>query len=498
MKKLISTSIFFFLINLSFSQITPGRYLIRLSENNKSVYSYQNNTITLQETSDQSLDSQDFLWDVKTVRNQPGCFLIQKVKTLKCITFKSNSPKELVEKETYMEAQMPLANNWNQTFRINSVGNGNYTIQPGNSKDNEAYFAAKMSTMNVNNGDLQFEYKNQASNPSTYSNTSNIYFNFLKTASTSTAVVSTVVKPIVSPSVYVTPKSDNKITIDFKTGTDNLDHREYQTNVDVKITFNGKPDLLFENVNKNQNWPSNSVRRFTADLPVDIKVHDIKTISVIRGNAIGRWNNIDGAMADNWDLDKLTVGATIMESGISKRYVLADLKGSGGALYRFVYENRNQCANCGNAFSFTFLHQYNTSTPSAITATAMPAKLTYTIGTGGDNLEGGNNNVKITIRMKKSPKVYVLNNINGSRKWDNFTEKTRIMDIINSTDMNINDIKEIEIRHTGGGGIGADNWDVDKIYITIAKDGTERILVDKVGVPIQRFTGDNRALVVKF
>lgn len=297
-------------------------------------------------------------------------------------------------------------------------------------------------------------------------------------------------------SVLLNPKpaAKNKLYIDFKTGNDNLEHRDFQKNVDVKIAMNGKPDLIFENVNENQNWPNNSIRRFTADLPENIEVQDIKTITINRGNAAGNWNNIDGAMADNWNLGKLTVSATIS----NKRYILADLQGNNQPLFRFVYENRNACSYCGMSYSYTFEHQYSNSTPSAITSTPMNAKIFFSFGTGGDNLEGGNdNNVNVTLKLKNNPKTYTLSNINAKRKWENFTEKSREMDILNSKDLDINSIASVEIRHTGGGGIGADNWDVDKIKISVSKDGVSKILVDKVGAPIHRFTGDSRILRVK-
>ena len=291
----------------------------------------------------------------------------------------------------------------------------------------------------------------------------------------------------------------NSITIDFKTGDDNLDHRDFQKNVDVRITIAGKPDLFLENVNKGENWPNNSVRRFLSPLPDGIAVTDIKTIAVIRGNAKGSWNNVDGAMADNWNLGKLTVVANISENGSMKRYVLADLKGAGRVpLYRFIYENRSPCSYCGDTFNYTFPHIYTSTIPPTATARTN-AKLSFTIGTGGDNLEGGNdNNVDITIRMRNSPQVYVLRNINAKRKWNNFTETSRVIEIMNSATMDFNDIKEVEVRHTGGGGIGADNWDVDKIFISVEKNGVTKILMDKVGTPIRRFTGDNRILVLRF
>ncbi len=39
----------------------------------------------------------------------------------------------------------------------------------------------------------------------------------------------------------------------------------------------------------------------------------------------------------------------------------------------------------------------------------------------------------------------------------------------------MNDIKEEELRNTGGGGMFADNWHVDKIYSGIADSGINKL-----------------------
>jgi hypothetical protein len=119
------------------------------------------------------------------------------------------------------------------------------------------------------------------------------------------------------------------------------------------------------------------------------------------------------------------------------------------------------------------------------------ATLNVTFGTGGDNLEGGNNNVDITIRFKSSDRVLFIGNVNQTKKLNNFTTETFTREIPNSANIPVNDIKEIEIRHTGGGGMFADNWHVDKIYIVI-NNGFNKVLLDKVGKPIHMFTGESR------
>ncbi len=88
-----------------------------------------------------------------------------------------------------------------------------------------------------------------------------------------------------------------------------------------------------------------------------------------------------------------------------------------------------------------------------------------------------------------------INNINDSASWGNWSENTVSKEIRNSLTLDINDIKSVEVRHSGGGGISADNWHVDKILINISKNGMSRTLVDKVGAPIHMFTGDTRRKV---
>ena len=498
MKKTLLISVVFLFVNLSFAQLKSGRYYIKLSENNKTVYSYQNNTVTLHETSDVSLNNEDFLWDVKIVRGETNLFTIQKVNTLKCLTFKINPSTSIISKDTYMEPKLPLAKNAPQTFQILSVGNENYTIQPGKIKDNEAYFAARLNTINQNGGDLQFEYKNQTSNPSTFRNTSNIYFKFINApVGSSSVIVTNVNQPIRSPSVYVSPKSENKIDLDFKTGGDNLDPKDFMEGLKITIKISNKPDIVKENANESKEWPNNSIRRVTINIPADVACADINEVIISRDTKSRSANNMTAVVGDNWNLDKVTITSRFKINGAIKSNSMNYLSPSGSSfpLYRFTYEDRDRDSNTGKILSLKvngICSTENTTTTS--TQTNSNAKLTCIFGTGGDNLEGGNgNNVNIRIRFKSSTKVLLLNNVNDTAKWNNFTENTVTKEISNSNDIDINDIKEVEVRHTGGGGMFADNWHVDKIKITINKGNQNKVLVDKVGAPIHMFTGDTRS-----
>lgn len=288
---------------------------------------------------------------------------------------------------------------------------------------------------------------------------------------------------------------NNKIDIDLKTGSDNLEMKPHQNSVEIRIIIQNKPDAILKNVNKDQNWPNNSIRRVTIPLPDDITAEAIKEIHIYRtpNNPEIRyiWDLRD---QDNWNLQTITAFATLKINGVKKRFDFEPLISAYRAspLYRFTYSSNNtetEGTTCKKTFTLrtaALPPAVNTNVPS------QNAKLDITIGTGGDDLRGGNDNADIVLTFKSHPgKVYVRNIFN-KRNLPNFSERKRIMDIVNSTTIDINDIKEVELHHTGGGGMGADNWDIDKVKISIIKDGQTKVLVDRVDTPIHRFTGDTR------
>ena len=114
-------------------------------------------------------------------------------------------------------------------------------------------------------------------------------------------------------------------------------------------------------------------------------------------------------------------------------------------------------------------------------------------GRRGDDLRGGNDNLHVLIKLKFTPARNIsLNNINAGRKWPNFTERT-ITKPLMVPPFTFDDIEEIVLRHSGGGGIGADNWHLDKLKITLTIGGETRVLLDRVGAPIHFFTGEARS-----
>ncbi|PHK02228.1 hypothetical protein VF10_38655, partial [Nostoc linckia z13] len=236
--------------------------------------------------------------------------------------------------------------------------------------------------------------------------------------------------------------------------------------------------------------------------PANITAAEIAEIHIYRKQKIGGTPTttiFNIAEKDNWNVDKITATARIKENGVLKMYRFADLispLGSSNPLFRFVYEGGNG-RNEGQVFKgfLSVVNAGNSYTNTSSNATA--AKLTFKIETltGGDDLRGGNDNLNVLIRLKIRPvRNIAINNLNNRENWANFTEKT-VTKTITAAPFTFDDIEDIVLRHTGGGGIGADNWYLDKLKITLTIAGETRVLVDQVGAPIHYFKGDSRSKI---
>jgi hypothetical protein len=297
---------------------------------------------------------------------------------------------------------------------------------------------------------------------------------------------------IVLVSLFCIPmqsKAQSKIEVEFKTGEDDLAIRPANVQGNLKITIhykNGATPIILNNANRNQSWPKNSIRRVTIPLAANVDVKNLASIELLRSTTS---NNIEDIGADNWDLAGLTVTATQKKGTYTSRYQLLSIKGT--PLNRF--KGGKNC-DCNKTYPF--------SNPVLVSGTTpwidkfppeQKSNISAVFGNGGDDLRGGNDNVKVVILFKNSTRTLVFNNLNQSARWDNFSEKNVSGRAVASIpNLKIADIKEVQLWHTGGGGMGADNWDLDKFKLTITINGESKILVDRVGAPLHRFTGDTR------
>ena len=501
MKKIILI-LFLTICTTLFSQVKPGRYLIKLSANGKALF-HNGNSVTIQEPcADYKVNCNNQIWDIKIAQGRADMYLIQMAYNKKCVTFREIPNRNKIYPDLFMEAQKPLASIRNQCFFIKATANGQFTIQPvlqgqEDIKDStdDLFLAAKSSNMNSNMGDVMFDYKNQVDNPMGYNDTSNVYFNFFPVQNaTSTVVVTPRNNPVVnSPSVIVAPKSDNKIDIDLKTGGDNLEVKSFQDNLEVRILLANRADVVLKNANKNQSWPNNSIRRLSIGLPADITAADVKEIHLYRMSKEGIKYVWDLGEKDNWDLQNISATATIVTSGVKSRIEFEKVVSTrrGKPLFRFVYDGDGEFEGTSFKKAFT-IKTANSPISGTDSEPVANAVINITIGTGGDDLRGGNDNAKMVISFKRNPIKKTLNNIFKSANLPNFSERSKIIEIPNSANFDVADIKEVELHHSGCGGIGADNWHIDKVKIIITKDEQTKTLVDRVGAPLHMFTGNAR------
>lgn len=272
-----------------------------------------------------------------------------------------------------------------------------------------------------------------------------------------------------------------KVTVTFGTGNDDL--RGRGDNVSMVLKFAGSPMTInVENLNQGMRWADRTENTITREIPNSSSL-DINSISevVIRHDG-GAGSN------DEWVMNKVRVvirkNAPRTETDTGKNDFVERSKilisRTEPSLFRFTNRARQTSYRVTDATSQQALRN---------------ATITAEFTTGDDDLRGGNDNVSITIRFHRSPRTLTLRNLNNGATWPNLsTRRITNKEIPSSHDIDINDIKSIEVRHSGGGGTGADNWDLRGLKVTINKEDSSRILVDEVR-HLHRFTGDSRGKV---
>lgn len=501
MKKIIYSIILVLVYNFGFAQITPGRYIIKLAINHRAIQANSYNVPLLEDACpDYKVNCESQIWDIKAISGQVGLYNIQSVLNSKYLTFGEAGTANQINEELLLMPQKSGAQSRFQSFYIADAGDGKITIKPQRisselNNNNLVYLSGDLQNLNSPGSMIKFEYKDERYNPRDFNNLTDVYFTLYAIPTLNKVQVDNLKMPRGNTlNNVVTPKSDNKIDIDFKTGSDNLEVKDFQENLEIRLIVQNKADVILTDANKNQNWPNNSIRRVSIPLPADVKADEIKEIHLIREAKGGSRDNMKATIADNWNLESIGATATIMTNGEKKKYEFEKIVSSeyGKPLFRFVYEKGNDVTE-GTIFKRVLTLKLTALPPAVHTeVSAQNAKLEINIGTGGDDLRGSNDNCNIVLTFKSNSQKIQLSNIFNRRPLNGFTEKTVTKELVNTQTLDINDIKTVEIHHTGGGGIGADNWDIDKVKITIIKDGQTKILVDKVGTPIHRFDGDNR------
>lgn len=161
-----------------------------------------------------------------------------------------------------------------------------------------------------------------------------------------------------------------------------------------------------------------------------------------------------------------------------------------GAMYLYREEGPTGVGTCRWRAYFTDM-KYTRANPPAISN--LPNELVATFVTGGDDLRGGKDNVHLVLLLRSGATLR-FDNVNNGRRWvDNSTQS-----ISRPLDQNVRrgDIAGVRVEFTGSGGMGGDNWNLDKL--TIRLSGETHPLFHEEGTPLFRFTGDHRSREFRF
>ena len=234
-------------------------------------------------------------------------------------------------------------------------------------------------------------------------------------------------------------------------------------------------------------WAKNSIRKVTIPLGASIVIGDLLAMELTRQHSNA--STVTTKSPDNWDIARIIVTATFKTNGQTVKYELLNTESNRQTPWRMTHDNseipkrfdfrRNPTVISGNEWIEHF-------------AQPKTATINATIGVGGDDLRGGNDNAKVVITFRNSTLKLTYNNINDRAGWGDFSEHTISKQLASLPNLGVNDINTVELWHTGGGGMGADNWDIDKFVLSITINGQTKQLVDKAGAPLHRFTGDTR------
>ena len=199
------------------------------------------------------------------------------------------------------------------------------------------------------------------------------------------------------------------------------------------------------NVNNGRSWENGQTHAVRLLLPATpMRVSDITgvTISTQFGG---------GLSGDNWNVDKVALVVAFPTGSITSepppKIVHEWLDVSGGPLIRFTGS----------------VHDLVEGVPPQDVGEAVSA-LDLTISTGNDDLRGGNNagdNCDVIIELTNGKSI-AINNVNAGSNWKDWTDHTVGIPLPNGG-LSGGDVASVKL-HTGfGGGIGGDNWNVNRI-----------------------------------
>ena len=128
------------------------------------------------------------------------------------------------------------------------------------------------------------------------------------------------------------------------------------------------------------------------------------------------------------------------------------------------------------------------SIPVTLAVAGKANKIELTFKTKDDDLRGGNDNLNVIVHFRGGH-TQNAPNVNGSQRWAD--DSTHVASFVLNQAVDPDDIVEIDLRTTFGGGTGGDNWNMDSVSIKAIGAGVEKVILSH---GFNRFTGDKPLL----
>jgi len=134
---------------------------------------------------------------------------------------------------------------------------------------------------------------------------------------------------------------------------------------------------------------------------------------------------------------------------------------------------------------------YSASSPPDVALA--PKELVLELRTGGDDLRGGNDNLHVVALLRDGRELR-FENVNNRRRWVNNSWQSVAVPLPDGVAPA--DIRGVRLETSFTGGMGGDNWNLDRI-IAWGRTESGRVtlfdsLVDPPVSPLFRFTGDSK------
>ncbi len=119
--------------------------------------------------------------------------------------------------------------------------------------------------------------------------------------------------------------------------------------------------------------------------------------------------------------------------------------------------------------------------------------LTLTAMSRGDDLRGGEDNLNVLVYFRDGRRE-VFSNVNRGKRWGGKCGDQVTLTF--SKPVAVFDITAVRLSTTTKGGIGGDNWNMQRL--TITDKSMFRLLYGRSGTPLHRFTAEDRVFMVRF